>query len=142
MYIVPSQCFDDFYWMLASVSKQNTTDGKFHVSANDSSERYPGLRPMLISNDLMRDHRLELLEPRLFHRWYSCHIVRYSIAPFQEDEWEDREIYFSPADTFSRDIQGNKMEHQGAVGMAWHISVKEWNSKSDRLCIAIVTRNS
>ena len=137
MYIVPAQCFDDYYWMLASVSNQNTTDDSFIVSANDSSDRFPGLRPMLISNDQMRDHRLELLEPRLFRRWYSCHIVRYSLTNFEQNEWEPREITFFPAEFFSREVQGNKMNHEEVVGTAWHFPVREWESKTDRLCIAI-----
>lgn len=85
----------------------------------------------------MRDHKLELLEPRLFRRWVSSHIVRYDISPFQVDEWEKRGIKFFPADVFSREIQGNNMTYGEVDGTAWHFPVQEWEAKSDRLCIAV-----
>jgi hypothetical protein len=64
MYVVPSQCLDDYYWMLASVTNQTNArqQDELHVSATDGAGRFPGLRPMLITNDQMRDHKLELLE--------------------------------------------------------------------------------
>ena len=137
MYIVPAQCFDDYYWMLASITKQK---GVNEESTNHaSSSILPGIRPILISNDQMRDHKLQLLEPKLFRRWYSTHIVTYSISPFEEDEWEDRTIRFAPADSFSCEIQCNPIMREGMTGTAWHLPVAEWEPRTSRFCIAIAS---
>lgn len=123
--------------MLASVSNQTVArqQADLYVSTNDGSGRFPGLRPLLISNDQMRDHKLDLLEPREFRRWCSCHIVNYNISDFDQDEFaENRAVEFSPADFFSREIQGNS--HGSADSLVWHIPVNEW-SEPDRLCIWI-----
>jgi hypothetical protein len=80
----------------------------------------------------MRDHKLELLEPRLFRRWASCHIVNYSFTAFVRGESIDREISFSTADFFSREIQSNEMK----TGKVWHFPVSDW-SLDDRFCVRI-----
>lgn len=142
LYTVPSKCLDDYYWMLASVSNQTLSqDNKaMHVSASDSDGRFPGLRPMLITNDQMRDHRWELLEARLFRRWCSCHIVNYDLTEYVEDEWEERRVKFCAADFFSREIQGNPSpgaEEGSCCRLAWHFPVSEWEDEHDRLCIRV-----
>ena len=91
---------------------------------------------MLITNDQMRDHRLELLEPRLFHCWYGCHIANYNLTAFIIDESVDgNEIRFGQANFFSREIQGvqcptnpdaNAEEHKWG-GIAWHFPVNDWD---------------
>jgi len=65
LYKVPTRCLDEFYWMLVRVSDQGASqDGRdLSVLSNDANGRFPGIRPMLMTNDQMRDHRLE---PRLF----------------------------------------------------------------------------
>ena len=133
-YKVPARCLDDYYWMLSSVSNQKTSrDGNnLDVATDNEESRWPGTRPMLLTNDQMRDHRLELLEPRLFRRWVSSHIVNYHFPPFLNDAWEDREITFTPADFTSREIQGNPSNS----AMAWHFPVKDWD-KNDRFCVRI-----
>jgi len=134
MYTVPAACLDDYYWMLASVAKQKGT--LLRIAPGDSQGRFPGLRPILITNDQMRDHKLELLEPRLFRRWTSSHIVNYKIQSYDQDEWEEeRHVKFFPADFFSREIQGNEIE-EGSVGKAWHFPVTGW-PEHDRLCVLI-----
>jgi hypothetical protein len=135
MYSVPARCLDDYFWMLASISNQTNArqHADIHVSTTDDNGRLPGLRPMLVTNDQMRDHKLDLLEPREFRRWCSCHIVNYDIPNFEEDEWEERRVEFHPADFFSREIQGNT---HGRGGKAWHFPVTEW-SEPDRLCVWI-----
>jgi hypothetical protein len=134
LYIVSSSCLDDYYWMLGSVAEQSV-DEDLHVAVDCSSGRFPGLRPMLITNDQMRDHRLALLEERLFRRWTSCHIVNYSIINREASDGDDREVKFFPADCFSREIQGNPapLPQQNTV---WHFPVQEW-PRPDRLCISI-----
>ena len=131
MYVVPSGCLDDYYWMLASVANQ---PGDL---SNTDTNRLSGLRPLLITNDQMRDHKLSLLEPRAFRRWTSCHVVNYDIKPYVEDECESREVEFFPADKFSKEIQGNKAEKYEGNNMAWHFPVTGW-PESDRLCVCLV----
>lgn len=133
LFITPH--FDDYYWMMASVSTQ---DGVANIPVPRSDATlFPGIRPILISNDQMRDHKMELLEPHLFRRWYSSHIVTYSISPFEEDEWEPRAVSFAPADSFSREIQGNAMDGELLKGKAWHLPISDWEARSDRFCIAV-----
>ena len=116
--------------MLASVSDQTASRNArdLSVSNNDPDHRFPGTRPMLISNDQMRDHRLELLEPRLFRRWYGCHIVNYNFTAFVLGESvAGNEVGFSPADFFSREIQGNQCPDNGCWNsQAWHFPVSDW----------------
>jgi len=141
LYKVPHRCLDDYYWMLSSVSNQTTSrNGAILDVAPDNEEgRWPGTRPMLLTNDLMRDHRLELLEPRLFRRWVSSHIVNYHIPPFLNDVSEERDITFTTADFTSREIQGNPSNVDGNNdhgATSWHFPVRDWD-KSDRFCIRI-----
>lgn len=128
--------------MLASTSNQTKAAGEggnMNVPIIESNGRFPGLRPMLVTNDQMRDHRWDLLEPRLFRRWCSCHIVNYSFSEFVEDEWAGREVDFCAADFFSNEIQGNPAqacEIDSATGLAWHFPVSGWD-EHDRLCIRL-----
>jgi hypothetical protein len=145
LYRVPQGCLDDFYWMLASLSDQKTSRGdrNMDVEPEDGSGRWPGTRPMLVSNDQMRDHKLELLAPRLFRRWYSCHLVNYNFTAFVNEECVDREISFSTADFFSREIQGNPTTNSDGTdgGVAWHFPVSDWDMH-ERLCIRIPNKVS
>lgn len=133
MYQVPAACLDDYYWMLASVANQ--TEHQLHVSIDNRQGRFPGLRPMLVTNDQMRDHKLALLEKRLFRRWTSCHIVNYDLESYSENEWQDRDVRFVPTDFFSREIQGNELGGERS-STVWHYPVTGWEG-SDRLCINI-----
>jgi len=124
MYVVPRLCLDDYFWMLASVSNQtNSRRGKdLSVAMDDQENRFAGMRPMLVTNDQMRDHKLDLLGPREFRRWYSCHIVNYHIDNYKNDEWQDeRNVRFYPADYYSREIQGNA--HPSGKGTVWHFPI-------------------
>mmetsp|Transcript_4408 Transcript_4408/g.11043 ORF Transcript_4408/g.11043 Transcript_4408/m.11043 type:complete len:878 (+) Transcript_4408:1121-3754(+) len=140
MYVVPRFCLDDYYWMLASVSNQTTAKRNITEDVNvvpaagksDSDDnnhigrgrRFPGMRPLLVTNDKMRDHKLDLLEPREFRRWCSCHIVNYKVEGFEKDEWiEERKVDLFPADAFSREIQGNM--NGSNSGLVWHFPVSE-----------------
>ncbi|KAL7540471.1 hypothetical protein ACHAWF_006707 [Thalassiosira exigua] len=142
LYRVPGRCLDDFYWMLGSVADQTASrrGQDLSVPNNDPGERFPGARPMLITNDQMRDHRLELLEPRLFRRW--CFIVNYNFTAFVLGESvPGNEIGFSPADFFSREIQSNACtveDPYGWQGLAWHFPVNDWDL-DERFCLRIPT---
>lgn len=148
LYQVPPRCLDDLYWMLSSVSDQTVSRGgrDLSVPSNDPSGRWPGTRPMLVSNDQMRDHKLELLEPRLFRRWYGCHMVNYNFTAFVNGESvAGNEIGFSQADFFSREIQGNECPVDGEQdqkwgGQAWHFPVSDWDL-DERFVVRIPTRS-
>ncbi|KAG7346324.1 protein-only RNase P [Nitzschia inconspicua] len=132
IYVVPRLCLDDYFWMLASVSNQTKSrQGQdLTVPMKDELGRFPGMRPMIITNDQMRDHKLNLLEPREFRRWCSCHIVNYHLNFYEADEWEDRLVQLEPADYFSREIQGNP--HPTGGGDVWHFPI---SNSTDWLCI-------
>jgi Pentacotripeptide-repeat region of PRORP len=129
LYVVPSGSLDDYYWMLSSVAEQNSTFLEY-VSPEDNTQRFPGLRPLLITNDQMRDHRLELLEPRLFRRWTSCHIVSYKIT--------NETVKLYPAHFYSQEIQCNEATRY-ANNPVWHLPVAEWANR-ERLCLGINIR--
>ena len=132
--------------MLASLSDQTKARNNMEldVPVDNKEGRWPGTRPMLLTNDQMRDHKLELLEPRLFRRWTSSHIVNYNFTAFVNDECVDREIGFSAPDFFSREIQGNPTPTDASDGkeldggMAWHFPVSDWDV-NERFCIRIPT---
>ena len=137
LYVVPEWCLDDYYWMIASVVANATEN----TSGNAT---LPGLRPLLITNDQMRDHRLTLLEPRLFRRWTSCHIVRYDFGAYGWNEWSpNRPVFLEHADSISREIQGNPITDSGGA-TAWHIPITEWSEAypHDRFCVSLRIRVS
>ena len=129
---------DDYYWMLASISNQTVASNGKNLDVNpeqaEAESRFPGTRPMLLSNDLMRDHKLELFDPRLFRRWTASHIVNYNFTAFVRDECIDPEVGFSTPEFFSNEIQANP----SAGGMAWHFPVSDWD-KNERLVIRLPT---
>ncbi|KAL3783780.1 hypothetical protein ACHAW5_000603 [Stephanodiscus triporus] len=136
MYVVPPMCLDDLYWMLASVSNQtvSTAGRNIDVPPDNPDGRYPGLRPMVISNDKMRDHRMDLLEERSFRRWCTSHIVNYNFTEFVENSREERTISFRASDLFSDEIQGNACPGggDGNVTMAWHFPTAPGRATADR----------
>ena len=138
VYVVPPDYFDDYYWMLGSIATQKagSSEHALHVPPNDPSGRSPGLRPIVVTNDLMRDHRLDLLEERLFRRWTSCHMVAYSIQHQNETNYKDSEVSLIPADFFSCEIQRNIAAKFGDNTTIWHVPVAGW-PEHDRLCLMI-----
>lgn len=129
---VPVGSLDDYFWMFASVSMNEE-----FVPPDNSEGRWPGNRPMLISNDKLRDHKMSLLEPRLFRRWYSNFLVNFTFSAFVNDECVDREIGFRTADFYSREIQGNSDEN----GTIWHFPVGDWD-ENESLCLRIPHKKS
>lgn len=132
---VPFGVLDDYYWMYASVSM--TED---YIQPENTDGRWPGIRPMLVSNDKLRDHHMALLEPRLFRRWYSNYLVNFSFSAFVDGHCVDKEIGFRTADFYSREIQGNpsfsRDDSSNVLGTAWHFPVADWN-ENECLCIRI-----
>jgi len=135
IYRVPANCLDDYYWMLASISDQTKSrnGADLDVTTDNFEGRWPGTRPMLVSNDQLKDHKLELMEPRLFRRWYNSYFINYSFTAFVNHECvKNNIINFSIPDCFSNEIQGNTSVN----GIAWHFPVCGWNG-NERLCIRI-----
>ena len=62
LYVVPQWANDDWYWMYATVN-----EGR-HRTAR------------VVTNDLMRDHRLAFLEPRPFIRWRNSQVIRFDLS--------------------------------------------------------------
>jgi hypothetical protein len=119
--------------MYASVSMQEE-----YVPPGNAEGRWPGTRPMLVSNDKLRDHKLSLLEPRLFRRWFSNFMVNFTFSAFVGGESGDHEIGFRTADFYSREIQCNPSlnENGEVVGTAWHFPISDWK-ENECLCIRI-----
>jgi len=132
-FVVPVGSLDDYYWMFASVCM----DEDF-VPPDNPEGRWPGTRPMLISNDKLRDHKMWLLEPRLFRRWYSSFLVNFTFSAFVDEICTDREIGFRTADFYSREIQGNPVvdSKDNLIGEAWHFPVGDWD-ENEHMCIRI-----
>lgn len=137
VYVVPPGLLDDFYWILASVSGQTTSrKGKnLYVPPKDPSGRWPGTRPLIITNDQMSDHKLEMMEPMSFRRWYANCIVNYNFGAFVGGECAYSEMGFSNADFFSREIQGNTSGKNSSV---WHFPLSDMGD-DDWFCVRIPT---
>ena len=96
LYRVPANVYDDYHWILSSISEQRASRKgvDLDVQANDPQGRWPGTRPMIITNDQLKDLKIEMMEPRLFRRWFSSHIVNYTFTAFVDDECADDDIAF------------------------------------------------
>lgn len=115
--------------------------------AEDSEESLPsgkmlwqGNRPVVMTNDHVRDHQeFQFLRPRLFNRWYSSTIMNYNFTGFVGDECVDPEIAFTPADVYSREIQGNNATANGSIeasSRTWHFPVQDWDT-TDWFCVRL-----
>jgi hypothetical protein len=134
--VVPSGFLDDYYWIMASVSQQTASrkGEDLSIPPDDPSGRWPGTRPVLITNDQMRDHKLGMLEPMIFRRWYSNYIVNYNFPAFVGGECSHPDIGFGAADFFSREIQCNRME-DGSGANIWHFPVSDKQDTWFCLCV-------
>lgn len=112
---------------LASGNRKKSKPSPDHIRLGSASHA------IVVTNDQIRDHKeYELLEGKAFNRWYSNSIVNYNFTGFVGDECIDPEIAFTPADTFSREIQRNRSS--GLV--AWHFPVSDWESL-DWFCLRL-----
>lgn len=138
IYTVPQGVLDDFYWILASTADQTISCNgvSMDVPPNDPV-RWPGTRPVLVSNDQMRDHKMNLLEPRLFRRWRSNYIVNYNFCAFVDGVCTNPDIQFTPPDAFSWEIQGND---DGRGNSVWHLPLKD--TENEWLCLRLPTQGS
>lgn len=140
MYVVKRGNLDDLYFIYGSISdQQNSRNGRdLYVAPENDEGRWPGIRPMIVSNDKLRDHKLSLLEPRLFRRWYSNFIVNYTFSAFVGPQCDNKEIGFKTANFYSREIQGNPTfgEDGNENGTAWHFPVSDWDD-TESFCVRI-----
>lgn len=134
---MPQGCLDDYFWILASLSNQTKSRGgkDLQVSHDEANNRWPGGRPVVLTNDQIKDHMLNLLEPNIFNRWYSNTIVNYNFAGFVNDQCIEPEIGFSPADYFSREIQGNQTEDTTSA-LTWHFPIEDLGA-TEWFCIRL-----
>ena len=75
LYSVPNGADDDWYWMFVTVME-------------GFNER-PGY---VITNDLMRDHKLAFMEPRPFTRWRMSHVTHFEFIQVPVDETKNQTI--------------------------------------------------
>lgn len=61
LYVCPRGIYDDLFWMFASVRAEAPA--------------------RVVTNDAMRDHRLDLMAPRLFGRWKSSQVLGFGFKP-------------------------------------------------------------
>lgn len=123
LYKVPQGCLDDYFWMLASVSEQANCD---RVDVSGALNEGKSRCPLVMTNDQIRDHQqFELLEPKLFNRWFSSTIVNYNFTGFVDNEGVDQDIFFKKADTWTKEIQKN--ESKLTKSPCWHFPVRDWD---------------
>lgn len=87
LYLVPPGGNDDWYWIYATVSATNP------------------LPSYAITNDLMRDHRLAFLEPRLFLRWRTSMVMPFDFSSAIDYNHTNPNVYIQEPSRFSREIQ-------------------------------------
>jgi hypothetical protein len=71
LFIVPTGLLDDFYWILASIATQTEAMAScgidsLDVPSNNPQGQWPGRRPVVITNDKKRDHKLDYLNQFCF----------------------------------------------------------------------------
>ncbi len=87
LYLVPPGGNDDWYWIYATVSATNP------------------LPSYAITNDLMRDHRLAFLEPRLFLRWRTSMVMPFDFSSAIDNNHTSPTVYIQEPSRYSREIQ-------------------------------------
>ena len=65
--------------------------------------------------------------------------MNYNFTGFVSDECVDPEIAFTPADVYSREIQGNIATADGNT--TWHFPVQDWDT-TDWFCVRLPERKS
>ena len=96
IYITPQGSDDDWYWMFCTVN-----EGRKRPS-------------YVVTNDLMRDHKLAFLEPRPFFRWRSNQVLHFEFSRGATDDAPNPETFLMKPEKFPREIQRTSNER-------WHI---------------------
>jgi hypothetical protein len=71
LYVVPRGANDDWYWLYATIYE---------------GRRSPAL---VVSNDLMRDHKVAFIEPKPFLRWRNSQITYFGLSKAVEEDKVD-----------------------------------------------------
>lgn len=109
LYIVPNGYDDDCFGMIATVVDQKgSCSGHFGPHA-------PGVRPLLISNDRLWDHRRQIRNRKLFASWYKYHTCRHCEL--------SGKVKLLPR-ILSRKIESNEIPTNH--GLVWHFPVYGW----------------
>ncbi len=106
---MPIHIDDDWFWMYAAVLE---------------NRKKPAF---VVTNDLMRDHRVAFLAPRPFIRWRMSHVVHFDFSSGVDDYSNSvPECFLYEPSRFSREIQ-----RTGPSGR-WHIPATD---KPGWLCL-------
>jgi hypothetical protein len=107
LYLVPPGADDDWYWIYATVARDR------------QSMAY------VVTNDLMRDHRLAFLEPRPFIHWRTTQVMSFSFSfPVKYDSDHPKTFIINPG-KYSREIQISRQMEQGCLTDRWHIPASD-----------------
>lgn len=89
LYRVPPRENDDWYWIYCSLIGQSIGDEGADAAVVDESttaalgkeNEFPACSPpiMVVSNDQMRDHWLDMMAPRAFRRWKQTQVLRFDL---------------------------------------------------------------
>ena len=103
LYRTPTHMNDDWFWLYACL----------YSSSN-------GKRPIVVTNDLMRDHHFKMLSRRYFLQWRERHVVNF-VFPSRADTAAP--IFIFPQSYSSR-IQSHDATEEGAP-IRWHFPVQQ-----------------
>ena len=111
LYTAPALCLDDYYWMLASVTGGL---GERGVERKEDSIFHGCKERLIISNDLLRDHNLEMgakIGDLAFHRWVTTQFVGYDgLCLGWEDEDEGKELLLEMSKSTEEGIDWEKVD--------------------------------
>jgi hypothetical protein len=107
LYLVPQGADDDWYWIFAACTENRS-------------------RPaFVITNDLMRDHRLAFLEPRPFIRWRTTHVMNFCFSKAVTNDNPNPATYIIEPGKYSREIQATQQKELGFLTDRWHIPASD-----------------
>ena len=94
----------------------NSTAGKgvLKVNATESDEY-----PLIVSNDLTRDHRQAFDQPRGFARWRASQLILFRIMQPVDHPLTLEDIELKDPKQYSREVQ------RGSVSWRWHFPIAD-----------------
>ena len=88
LYVVPNGANDDWYWLLSTIYKNRSPDRPGYV----------------VTNDMMKDHKISFENQRLFQRWRMNAIIHFRMRFDEEKNMEQYAQILLP-DTFTYEMQ-------------------------------------
>jgi len=114
-------------------------DYHYALMATVASQPAPKRPVFVVTNDLLRDHRLALLEPRVFQKWKNVSLVRFMFEfPVPASATKDPEQFFAKGGKLPRfwvdhspdcsveiqqSIKSNLTGEMQRESMTWHIPI-------------------